>query len=134
MPTSLAPMSQFGVMQMRDCENSLHQTYKWETGTAVDVLQIRYRPHLFYTHELFHVFNQLKDDDFDMFCIGAWEILHIAQCHCMEWHRARKCKGHTLGDAYLHINFQDPAGLEWLAWAIYNRVFIPGRVPEMLGY
>ena len=24
--------------------------------------------------------------------------------------------------------------LEQLAWAIYNGVFIPGRVPDMLGY
>ena len=56
-----------------------------------------------------------------------WEILHIAQCHCTEWCGGEKAKGQTLGDAYPHIDFWDVAKLEWLAWAVYNRVFIPGK-------
>ena len=84
--------------------------------------------------EMFHVFKQLKEDDFNVQCIVTQEILHIAQHHCTEWRRGGKAKGQTSGDAFPHINFQDVAWLERLASAIYDRVFIPGRAPDMSGY
>ena len=61
------------------------------------------------------------------------EILHITQHHCTEQHGGEKVKGHTFGDAYPHVDFWDVTGLEQLAWAIYDSVFIPGRVPDLLG-
>ena len=76
----------------------------------------------------------MKEDDFDAQCIVMWEILHITQHHCTEWRTGGKAKGQTLGYAYPHIDFQDVAVLDQLAWAIYDGVFIPGRVPDMLGY
>ena len=43
-------------------------------------------------------------------------------------------KGLTLGVAYPHVNIWDVAGLEKLAWAIYDGVYILGRVPALSGY
>ena len=57
---------------------------------------------------------------------------HPAPLHQVAWRQ--KAKGQTLGNAYLHINFWDVAKLEQFAWAIYDRMFVPGRVSEMLGY
>ena len=51
-----------------------------------------------------------------------------------EWRGSGKAKEQTLGDAYPHINFQDVAWLERLAWAIYDGVFVPDRAPDMSGY
>ena len=102
---------------------------------ATDLLQTGYRPHLFlYTlDELFFIYNQLKDDDVDACSITMWEILNVAQHHCTEQRGGGKPKGHTLGDAYPHVNLQDLAGLEQLAWAVYDGMSAPGPLPEMLG-
>ena len=111
-------------------------TYRCETGTAIKLLQPGYRLYLFLyvLDELFHVFKQLREDDFNAQSIVVWEILHIAQHHCTEWCRGEKVMGHTLGDAYFHVDFWDVAGLEQLTWAIYDGAFILGRVPELSGY
>ena len=84
--------------------------------------------------EMFHVFKQLKEDNFDVQCSVMWEILHVAQCCCTEQHRGGKAKGRTLGDAYPCVDFQDVAGQELLAWAIHYGVLVLGRVPDMSGY
>ena len=111
-------------------------TCKCETGAAVEVLCTGYWPHVFLyvLDELFHIFKQLKADDFDAQCIVMWEILHIAQCHCTEWHGLEKAKEVILGDAYPYIDFQDVAKLEPLAWAIYNSTFVLGQAPDLSGY
>ena len=62
------------------------------------------------------------------------EILQIALHQCMEWCGSEKKKGNTLGDAYLQVDFRDADGLEHLAWAMYNRVFMPGNKPALSGH
>ena len=68
-----------------------------------------------------------------MHSIVAWEILNVAQRHCTERRGGGKPKGCTLGDAYPHINLRDPAGLEQLAWVVYDGTFVPGPPPEISG-
>ena len=48
---------------------------------------------LYMLDEMFHVFKQLKEVDFNVQCIIAWEILHITQPHCTEQCRGEKAKG-----------------------------------------
>ena len=43
-------------------------------------------------------------------------------------------KENTLGDAYPHVDFQDAADLEHLAWAVYDGIFVPGWAPDLSGY
>ena len=111
-------------------------TDKCETGTAIKVLYTGYWQHIFLyvLDELFHIFKKLKADDFDVQCIIMWEILHIAQCCCTEQCGCEKVKENTLRDAYLHVDFQEVINLERLAWAIYDGIFVPGRMPDLSGY
>ena len=82
-------------------------TYQRETGMVVDVQQTCYWLCLFLyaLDEIFHIYNQLTDDDFDAHSIVMWEMLNVAQQHCTEWCGGGKPKGCTLGDVYLCVNF-----------------------------
>ena len=63
-------------------------------GAAIDLQQTGYRPcmFLYMLDEMFHFFKHLKEDDFDAQCIVMWEILHVTQHHCTEWHGVRRLK------------------------------------------
>ena len=47
---------------------------------------------------------------------------------------SEKKKGNTLGDAYPWVDLRDVDGLEHLAWAMYNGVFMPGNKPALSGH
>ena len=111
-------------------------TFKRETGAALDMLRTSYHPRvlMYALDELFFVFKKLRANNFDMQSMVAYEILQIVSHQCMEWHGSEKKKENMLGDAYPWVDFQDADGLECLAWAVYDRVFVPGNKPALSGY
>ena len=111
-------------------------TFKHETGVVIDVLHTSYCLCVFLDmiDELFYIFKKLWADNFDVQCVVMWEILQIVSCHCTEWCGSEKQKENMLGDAYPCVDFRDKHGLECLAWAIYDHVFIPGNKPALSGY
>ena len=110
-------------------------TFEREMGMALDVLHTGYclRILMYMLDELFFVFKKLQANDFDAQCMVAYEILQIALHQCTEQHRSKKKKENTLGDTYPWVDFRDADSLERLAWAMYNRVFMPGNKPALSG-
>ena len=110
-------------------------TYEQDTGTPIDVLRTGSCPCmlLYMLDELFYVYRGVGVNDTDGQCIVACEILTVASLHCMEWHGSQK-ECNTLGATYPRVNLSDVNGLEHLALAVYNEVYIPGDPPALTGY
>ena len=75
--------------------------------------------------ELFHVFKDVGTNDLDRQCVIAYQILAFTLFHCMECCGGHKKCSRTHGEAYLRMDLNDVDGLEQLAWAVYNGVFLP---------
>ena len=52
----------------------------------------------------------------------------------MEQHISAKKCWNTLNDMYLLVDLNDKDGLEPLAWAVYNGIFIPGDPPMLTSH
>ena len=89
---------------------------------------------LYAMDKLFNIFQGVGANDLYGQHIVAYEILAFASVHCTEWRSSTKKCCHTLGDAYPLVNLGDVDGLECLAWAIYDGVFVPGKPPRLTGH
>ena len=111
-------------------------TFQRETSVALDMLRIGYHPCIlmYMLDELFFVFKKLWAANFDVQCVVAYDILQIASHRCTEQHGSKKKKGNMLGDAYPQVDFRDADGLDCLAWAMYDGIFVPGDKPALFGH
>ena len=50
-----------------------------------------------------------------------------------QWGKPKKCHN-TCGKAAVRVDLNDMDGLEHLAWAIYDGVFLPGDLRMLTGY
>ena len=93
-------------------------------------------PHmmLYTLDELSCMFWGVGTNNIDGQHVVAYEILTIASLHCTEWHGSPKKPCNTLGDAYPRVVLSDVNGLECLAWAVYDGVFVPGDPPVLTGH
>ena len=66
--------------------------------------------------------------------IVAYEILTVVSLCCTEWHSSPKKACSTLGDAYPRVNLRDVKGLEHLALAINDGVYMPCNPPVPTGH
>ena len=111
-------------------------TYERNTGVPIDVLRTGSLPRmlLYALNELFYVYKGVGVNDADGQCVVAYEILMVALLHCTEWHGSQKKECNTLGAAYPGVNLSDVNGLECLAWAVYDGVYVPGNPLALTGY
>ena len=93
-------------------------------------------PHmiLYALDELFYVFQGVGTNEIDGQHIVTYEILTVASLHCMECCSSLKKPCNTLGDAYPRVVLSNVNGLECLAWAMYDGVFVPGDPPALTGH
>ena len=89
---------------------------------------------LYALDELSYVFRGMGANDLDGQCIVAYEILSLASLHCTEQCGKPKEYHKMHGEAYLRVDLNDVHGLECLAWAVYDRVFLPGNPPVLTGH
>ena len=89
---------------------------------------------LYALDELLHVFWGMGANDIDRQQVIAYEILTFALLCCMEWHGKPKKHHKMHGEAYLRVDLNDVDGLECLAWAVYDGVFLPGKPPTLTGH
>ena len=114
--------------QHRDSFQAL--TYEWDIGTPIDVLRTGSHLHmlLYVLNEMFYVYRGEGVNDADGQHVVAYEILTVVSLCCMEWH------GNTLGAAYSSVNLSDMDCLQHLAWAVYNKVYMPGDLLDLTGH
>ena len=107
-----------------------------ETGMPIDLRSTGTHSYmmLYTLDELFYMFWDIGTNDIDGQCIVTYEILTVALLHCMEWCGSPKKPCNTLGDAYPRVVLSDVNGLECLAWAVYDGVFVPGHPPVLTGH
>ena len=101
----------------------------------IDALRTGSCPHmlLYMLNKLFYVYKGVGVKHADGQCIVAYKIFTVASLHCMEWHSSQK-EYNTLGAAYPRVNLSDVDGLEHLAWAMYNGVYVPGNPTALTGH
>ena len=111
-------------------------TYEWDMGAPIDVLRTGSHPHmlLYALDKLFYVYKGVGVNDVDGQCIVAYKILTVVLLCCMEQRGSQKKECNTLGAAYPRVNLSDVDGLEHLAWAVYNGVYMPGDPPALTGH
>ena len=99
-----------------------------EIGVPIDLKRTGTCPRmmLYTLDELFYMFRGIGTNDIDGQHIVAYEILTIASPCYTEQHSSPKKSCNTLGDAYPRVILSDVNGLECLAWAVYDDVFVPG--------
>ena len=88
---------------------------------------------LYALDKLFHVFRGVGANDINAQCIVAYKILSFSLLCCTE-QRGKPidpCK--TSGDASTLVDVDDKKGLQWLAWAVYDGMLLPGDPPELQG-
>ena len=117
--------AELAVFQMLTCE--------WDTGTPIDVLRTgsHLRMLLYTLDELFYVYRGVGENDVDGQHVVAYEILKVASLRCMEQCGSQKKESNTLGDAYPRVNLSDMDGLERLAWAVYDGMYMPGDPSDL---
>ena len=111
-------------------------THDCKMGMPIDLRRTGMHLHmmLYVLDELFNVFQGVGANDIDGQRIVAYEILTVASLCCMEQHGSPKKPCNTLGDAYPRVVLSDVNGLECLAWAVYNGVFVTGDPPVLTGH
>ena len=111
-------------------------TYERGMGAPINVLRTGICPCmlLYMLDELFYVYKGVGGNDVDRQHVVAYEILNIVLLHCMEWCSSQKKECNSLGAAYPRVNLSDVDGLEHLAWAVYNGVYVPGDLPGLTGH
>ena len=63
-----------------------------------------------------------------------YKILMVASLHCTEQCSSQKKECNTLETVYARVNLSDVDGLECLAWAVYNGVYVPGDPLDLTGH
>ena len=111
-------------------------TYEQDTGAPIDVLRTgsHLQMLLYALDKLFYVYKGVGVNDVDGQRIVAYEILTVASLCCTEQCGSQKKECNTLGATYPRVNLSDVNGLEHLAWAVYNGVYMPGDPPALTGY
>ena len=111
-------------------------THDHEMGTPTDLRRTGMHPcmMLYTLDELFYMFQGIGTNDMDGQCIIAYEILTVASIHHTEQHSSPKKPCNTLGNAYPRVVLSDVNGLECLAWAMYDSLFVPGDPPALTGH
>ena len=111
-------------------------TYDQDMGMPINVLRtsMHLRMMLYALDELFYVYRGMDTNDVDGQHVIAYEILTVALLYCIEWHGNPKKACNTLGNAYPRVNLNDVNGLECLAWAIYDGVYVPCDLPVLKGH
>ena len=89
---------------------------------------------LYTLDELFYMFQGIGTNDIDGQCVITYEILTVASLCCTKWCSSPKQPCNTLGDAYPKVVLNDVNGLEHLAWAMCDSVFVPGDPPALTGH
>ena len=94
----------------------------------INVLRTGMHPHmmLYMLDKLFCIYRGVGMNDVDGQHIVAYQNLTIALLHCMKQCISPKKACSTLEDAYSWVVLSDVNGLECLAWAVYDGVFMPG--------
>ena len=107
-----------------------------EMGMPIDLRRTGTHLHmmLYTLDELFYMFQGVGANDIDRQHNIAYEILTVALLCCMEQHGSPKKPCNTLGDAYPRVVLSNMNGLECLAWAMYDGVFVPGDPPALTGH
>ena len=101
-------------------------THNHKTGAPIDLKRTGTRPRmmLYALDELFYMFGGIGTNNIDGQHVIAHEILTVTLLCCTEWSSPKKpCN--TLGDAYPRVVLSDVNGLECLAWAMYDGMFVP---------
>ena len=111
-------------------------THNREMGVPIDLRRTGMCWHmmLYALDELFYVFQGIGTNDIDGQCIVAYEIITVAWLHCMEQGSSPKMPCNTLGDAYPRVVLSNVNGLECLALAMYDGMFVPGDPPALTGH
>ena len=87
---------------------------------------------LFALDELSYVYQ--RADNTDVRRVIAYEMLSFVSHRCMEWQNGRLKPEHdTHGSPMPHVNLGNIGSLERLAWAIYDRIYVPGNEPTLSG-
>ena len=89
---------------------------------------------LYAMDEMFHVFWGVGGNNLDGQCVVAYKILALVSLHCTEQHGSDKKHCNTLSGAYPLVDLSDVDGLEHLAWAVYDCLFIPGNSPRLTSH
>ena len=89
---------------------------------------------LYTLDKLFYVCRGVGANDVDGQHIIAYEILTVALLRCKERCSNPKKACNTLGNAYPRVNLNDVNGLERLAWAIYDGVYMPSNLLALTGH
>ena len=97
------------------------------TGTHLHMM-------LYALDELFYMFQGVGANDIDRQHVVIYEILTVASLYCTEQHSSPKKSCNTLGDAYPRVVLSNVNGLECLAWAMCDGVFVPGDPPTLTGH
>ena len=111
-------------------------TFTHKMSTPIDLRRTGMHPcmMLYTLDELFYMFQGIGTNDIDRQCVIACEILTIALLCCTEQHGSPKKPCNTLGNAYPRVVLSDVNGLECLAWAMYDSLFVPGDPPALTGH
>ena len=111
-------------------------TYDRGTGDPIDVLRTgsHLRMLLYALDELFYVYKGVGGNDVDGQCVVAYKILRVVPLHCTVQHGSQKKECNNFGAAYPRANLSDVDGLECLAWALYDGVYMPGDPPDLTGH
>ena len=119
-------------MELANCQTP---TDKWDMGMHFNVLMTgsHLRMLLYKLNELFYMYRGVGENDTDRQCVVVYEILKVVSLCCMERHGSKKEESNTLGAAYPKVNLSDVDGLEHLAWAVYDGVYVPGNLPDLTG-
>ena len=111
-------------------------TYNHKMGVPCNKERTGTCPHmmLYAMNEMFHVFQGMGANDLKGQHIVAYEILALVSLHCTEQHGSDKKCCNTLSNTYPLVDLSNMDGLECLAWAMYDGIFIPGDPPRLTGH
>ena len=111
-------------------------TYEWDMGAPIDVLRTDSHPRmlLYVLNELFYMYRGMGENDTDGQCVVAYKILKVVSLCCREWCSSQRKECNTPGAAYPRVNMSDMDGLECLAWAVYDGVYMPGDLLDLTGH
>ena len=89
---------------------------------------------LYALDELFYVLGKLVLHDVNGQWVVGYEILALALLCCMERCNGRPINPHKMrGFASTMMDVVDEAPLERLAWVVYDRMLLPGKLPVLIG-
>ena len=105
-------------------------------GMPIDLKRTGMHPcmMLYALDELFYMFWGIGTNDIDGQHVIIYEILTLASLCCTEQCGSPKKPCNTLGDAYPRVILSNVNGLECLAWAMYDSMFVSGDPPVLTGH